>query len=321
VSRSHTTRVGLTAGILTVLVLAVVLGAGAAWPDRPSAATTATTPPSTTTTTRPTTTTTIVVVRLTLPAGTSEVATAEPGVAEVAVRRTPPRGWDRSLTPVVTSVDPVPPRSGQDLGRVPLPSEVQSITGRAVSPTGWVFSNPTAYDPPQPLVFGVVERQGAWLEVRLPVRPNGTTGWVRSDDLQVSSTTRSVHVSLSERRLRVLDAGAVLMDVPAGVGRPSTPTPTGSFTVTDIVPSADPGGGYGPVALALDGYSEVMDSFAGENGGDAPDATVPVLAIHGTNRPGSVGAAQSNGCPRLYNDDVVELAALVPAGTPVQIWP
>lgn len=111
------------------------------------------------------------------------------------------------------------------------------------------------------------------------------------------------------------------MAVPAGVGRPATPTPTGTFTVTDVVPSTDPAGGYGPVALALDGYSEVMDAFPGENAVASPDATAPVLAIHGTNRPASVGAAQSNGCPRLFNDDVVELARLVPAGTPVQIWP
>jgi lipoprotein-anchoring transpeptidase ErfK/SrfK len=46
-----------------------------------------------------------------------------------------------------------------------------------------------------------------------------------------------------------------------------------------------------------------------------------VLAIHGTNRPDSIGKAASNGCPRLFNEDILKLAALVPAGTPVQIWP
>ena len=190
-----------------------------------------------------------------------------------------------------------------------------------VTADGWLFANPTAYRPPQPLVFGVVQRQGDWLEVQLPVRPNGTSGWLRAADVQVTSTTRSVQVSLSARRLRVVDSGAELMDVPAGVGRSATPTPTGTFTVTDLVPSTDPAGGYGPIALALDGYSEVMDTFASENAGDAPDADAPVLAIHGTNRPSSVGAAQSNGCPRLSNADVLRLAQLVPAGTPVQIWP
>jgi lipoprotein-anchoring transpeptidase ErfK/SrfK len=290
-------------------------------PDTALAAAASTTAAESTTTSTSTTTTSVVVEQIMLPAGTREVATVLPELGEVVVRRTPPVGWDRRLTPVVTPSGPEPPRSALDRDRVALPNEQQAIVGRAVTPKGWVFANPTSYRPPQPLVFGVVQRQGDWLEVQLPVRPNGTTGWIRSSRVTLSSTTMSVQVSLSERRLRVVDAGAVLVDVPAGIGRPATPTPTGTFTVTDVVPSANPAGGYGPVALALDGYSEVMDSFAGESGEDAPDATVPVLAVHGTNRPESVGQAQSNGCPRLYNGDMLRVAAMVPAGTPVQIWP
>jgi lipoprotein-anchoring transpeptidase ErfK/SrfK len=299
----------------------LVLQDGSSAPDTALAAAAPATGAVSTTSSASTTTTSVVVEQIVLPAGTREVATVLPELGEVVVRRTPPVGWDRRLTPVVTPSGPEPPRSALDRDRVALPNEQQAIVGRAVTPKGWVFENPTSYRPPQPLVFGVVQRQGDWLEVQLPVRPNGTTGWIRSSRVTLSSTTMSVQVSLSERRLRVVDAGAVLVDVPAGIGRPATPTPTGTFTVTDVVPSANPAGGYGPVALALDGYSEVMDSFAGESGEDAPDATVPVLAVHGTNRPESVGQAQSNGCPRLYNDDMLRVAAMVPAGTPVQIWP
>ena len=64
-----------------------------------------------------------------------------------------------------------------------------------------------------------------------------------------------------------------------------------------------------------------MDAFPSENAAGAPDETAPVLAIHGTNRPASVGQAASNGCPRLANADVLRLAQLAPAGTPVFIWP
>ncbi len=280
-----------------------------------------TAPPAPSTTSAPTTSTSTVVERTTLPPGTHELATALEGRDAVAVRAAPPRGWDRTLTPVVSAEGPEPPRTGADLQRVALPNPDQAIVGRAVTETGWVFSNPTAYQPPQPLVFGVVERQGDWVEVQLPVRPNGTTGWVSTDQVRVSATTMTVVVSLGERRLRVVDSGDPVFDVPAGIGRPTTPTPTGTFTVTDIVPSTDPAGSYGPVALALDGYSEVMDRFGSENAGSSPDANVPVLAIHGTNRPASVGAASSNGCVHLANDDMVALAQLVPAGTPVQIWP
>jgi lipoprotein-anchoring transpeptidase ErfK/SrfK len=313
--------VGAGAVVLAAAAVLVLLDRSDTSDAAVSAAAAPTTTSRSTTTSASTTTTSVVVEQIVLPAGTREVATVLPELGEVVVRRTPPVGWDRRLTPVVTPSGPEPPRSALDRERVALPNEQQAIVGRAVTPKGWVFTNPTSYTPPQPLVFGVVQRQGDWLEVQLPVRPNGTTGWIRSSRVTLSSTTMSVQVSLSERRLRVVDTGAVLLDVPAGIGRPATPTPTGTFTVTDVVPSANPAGGYGPVALALDGYSEVMDSFAGESGEDAPDATVPVLAVHGTNRPESVGQAQSNGCPRLYNDDMLRLAAMVPAGTPVQIWP
>ncbi len=44
-------------------------------------------------------------------------------------------------------------------------------------------------------------------------------------------------------------------------------------------------------------------------------------AIHGTNRPDSVGAAASYGCFRMHNSDVVDLYARVRLGTPVVVLP
>lgn len=256
-----------------------------------------------------------------LPAGTAEVATVRAELASVTVRALPPATWDDRTDDVVRSDDARPPRSALDVDRVALPSAEVPVPGREVAAGGWRFANPTTYDPPQPLTFGVVQRRGDWVQVQLPVRPNGTSGWLHQDEVELTRTTRSVHVSLGERRLRVLDAGIELLSVPTAIGRPASPTPTGTFTVTDLVPSADPAGSYGPIALALDGHSEVMDAFPSENAAGAPDETAPVLAIHGTNRPASVGQAASNGCPRLTNADVLRLAQLAPAGTPVFIWP
>lgn len=256
-----------------------------------------------------------------LPAGTAEVATVRAELASVTIRARPPASWDDGTAAVVRSDDARPPRSALDVDRLALPSAEVPVPGREVAAEGWRFANPTTYQPPQPLTFGVLERRGDWVQVQLPVRPNGTSGWLHEDEVELTRTTRSVHVSLSERRLRVLDAGDELLSVPTAIGRPASPTPTGTFTVTDLVPSADPAGSYGPIALALDGHSEVMDAFPSENAAGAPDETAPVLAIHGTNRPASVGQAASNGCPRLANADVLRLAQLAPAGTPVFIWP
>jgi lipoprotein-anchoring transpeptidase ErfK/SrfK len=42
-------------------------------------------------------------------------------------------------------------------------------------------------------------------------------------------------------------------------------------------------------------------------------------AIHGTNRPGSIGGFVSYGCIRMYNADISDLYARVSVGTPVVV--
>ena len=43
-------------------------------------------------------------------------------------------------------------------------------------------------------------------------------------------------------------------------------------------------------------------------------------ALHGTNRPETVGRAVSHGCVRLLNEDIAKLYEMVPIGTPVYIY-
>jgi lipoprotein-anchoring transpeptidase ErfK/SrfK len=47
----------------------------------------------------------------------------------------------------------------------------------------------------------------------------------------------------------------------------------------------------------------------------------PEYAIHGTNRPGSIGTFASYGCIRMYNADIQDLFARVHVGTPVVVTP
>jgi lipoprotein-anchoring transpeptidase ErfK/SrfK len=54
----------------------------------------------------------------------------------------------------------------------------------------------------------------------------------------------------------------------------------------------------------------VLDSFAG---------ALPAIAIHGTNRPDTMGQERSNGCVRVPNELVELLATDLPLGTPVTI--
>jgi lipoprotein-anchoring transpeptidase ErfK/SrfK len=158
--------------------------------------------------------------------------------------------------------------------------------------------------------FLVVEDEGDWLKVYLPARPNGSTGWVRESDVTLSAVPYKVVVTLADHRLEVLDGDRVVVESQVAIGTSRTPTPPGTFFVTEIVETGKPNGPYGPYALGLSGYSEVLKEF---NGGPGQ------LALHGTHAQWSIGKNASNGCIRLPNDVVTQLASLLDVGTPVVI--
>jgi len=149
-----------------------------------------------------------------------------------------------------------------------------------------------------------------WVEVSLPIRPNGSTGWVRAGALELTVLDYAIFVDLSDRRLRLEQGDETVLETEVAVGSPHNPTPTGNYFVTDIVQLADPGGPWGPFALGLSAFSDTITEF---NGGDG------IIGIHGTNRPASIGEPVSLGCVRVPNEIAAELAELVKLGTPVEI--
>ena len=161
-----------------------------------------------------------------------------------------------------------------------------------------------------PLVFLVKERQGDWLNVYLPVRPNGSTGWVRAADVTVATNPYSIDIALAAHRLVVHKGDEVVLDEPIGVGTAQTPTPGGVYYIKELLQPADPNGPYGPYAYGLSGFSNVIDEFRGGDG---------VIGIHGTNEPGAIGTDVSHGCIRMRNEAILELVPVLPLGTPVHI--
>lgn len=163
-----------------------------------------------------------------------------------------------------------------------------------------------------PLVFLVKERTDEWLEVYLPVRPNGATGWVRADDVTVATTEFSVEVSLVDFELTVFDGTEAVLTSDIAVGLEERPTPGGVYFIRELLQPPDPTGVYGPYAYGLSGFSPVLDEF---NGGEA------IIGVHGTNEPGSIGKYASSGCIRLPNDTITRLVTEIglPLGTPVLI--
>lgn len=149
-----------------------------------------------------------------------------------------------------------------------------------------------------------------WVEVMLPVRPNGSTGWVELDAVSLYVADSEISIDLSDRRLTYVVDGVEVLATDVGVGSEHNQTPTGQYFVTDSVTLADPNSPWGPHALGISARSETITEF---NGGDG------IIGIHGTNNPGSIGGNISLGCVRLPNDMITALYELVPIGTRVTV--
>ena len=227
--------------------------------------------------------------------------------------------------PVVTTTSTTIPEvvtvAGSRLRRgvarpVSAPAMVADVKGSKIglySTPGQAEADETSANPTWeglPLVFLVQQSQGEWLEVQLNSRPNQTTAWVRAADVTLRQVTTRIVVSLAARSLTVYDGQTPLIEAAVAIGTSSTPTPRGNYYVDGAVRTPDPSGVYGPFQVSVAAFSEVLMSFG---------SGVGQIALHGTNAPGLIGTAASNGCLRMENADITRLANTVHIGTPVQI--
>ncbi len=174
--------------------------------------------------------------------------------------------------------------------------------------TSQTLKNPDTYG--QPLTFLVLDQTDAWVKVALPVRPNGSSGWVKLEQVSLKQTPYRLDVALKEHELRLFKDGELQQTYPIGVGKNETPTPGGTYYLRVLIKTTQPAGAYGPYAYGLNGFSQVLTDFAGGDG---------VIGLHGTNDPSSIGKDVSHGCIRLKNEDITALAKILPLGTPVRI--
>ncbi len=163
------------------------------------------------------------------------------------------------------------------------------------------------------VVFTVIRTEGDWLNVNVPVRPNGTTGWIKKSDVHTFQHRYAIRISRAARKMVVCNAGRVIQTEVVAIGQSIYPTPTGSFFTADLVkPKAGPTGSYGPFAYGLSAFSESPD-LEDWNGGDGR------VAIHGTNLPRLLGQAVSHGCIRVSNTGITKMKNTLPLGVPVEV--
>jgi len=149
-----------------------------------------------------------------------------------------------------------------------------------------------------------------WYRVRLPIRPNNSTGWVRGTDLTATRAIRTYLVVYRKLFTATLyRSSRPVFRARIGVGKPYWPTPTGDFYIREVLTGfGDPF--YGPVAFGTSARSAVLTDWKGGGG---------VIGIHGTNSPQILPGRVSHGCIRMRNASIVRLLRLMPLGTPLAI--
>ena len=159
-------------------------------------------------------------------------------------------------------------------------------------------------------VVAVVAHRGGWLRAIASELPNGRRGWIDARDTQLGGVEFRMRVDLSAHRIEVVKNGRVVRRIRTAVGEQGTPTPTGTFAITDKVPFVDRGSPYGCCALALSAHQP--DTPSEWSGGDR-------IAIHATPVRASIGRSVTLGCMRVPSADARWLMAHIPLGTRVSV--
>ncbi len=129
-----------------------------------------------------------------------------------------------------------------------------------------------------------------------------------AQERQPVAPRRLILVSIPDRKLALIENGRVVKVYRTAVGRPTSPSPTGKFTLVERLPNPTwwtpgnvvPPGRTNPLGTRWLGLSKKG------------------YGIHGTTNPRSIGRAASHGCIRMRNRDVEELFELVKVGDEVE---
>jgi lipoprotein-anchoring transpeptidase ErfK/SrfK len=120
---------------------------------------------------------------------------------------------------------------------------------------------------------------------------------------------RTIVVSLEDRKLALIEDGQVIRVYTVAVGKPSTPSPVGSFEIRRRVKN--------PV-YQHEG-KVIQPGPANPVGTRWMGLSIKGYGIHGTNEPKSIGKAASHGCIRMAKKDLEEMYEMVSVGDKVEL--
>jgi hypothetical protein len=234
-------------------------------------------------------------------AGALVGAGGAPGSTAAATRNVPAPGATNRLAPVPA----LAPAGSSTVAMV-----VRSTALRA-SPGGTVLGHVgprTGFGSPD--ILWVVRTSGPWLGVVSPLAGNGRLGWLERAATRLSYVTFELRVALGAHSLTILRDGHLIARYRVAVGRPTAPTPTGRFAVTDKLLTDNPSGPYGCCILALSAVApHPIENWSGGNR----------VAIHSTPDTASIGQSVTHGCVRVNITDGRWLLSHIPLGTPTLV--
>jgi hypothetical protein len=208
--------------------------------------------------------------------------------------------------------EPTRPCERPALIGTPIHAVTARTAPRSSGPAIEVFGRQTVLGTPQVFLLRgeAFDAEGeSWFKALLPIRPNGSTGYIPASALRVQSTVFHLRLERDRFRLEFYRRCTLVAVFRVGIGNGATPTPLGRFYLASLFQLPRPNTIYGTYAYGLSGYSNVLKNW--EFGG--------IVGLHGTNDPSSIGEAESHGCVRMRNSDIEQLVKILPLGTPITI--
>jgi lipoprotein-anchoring transpeptidase ErfK/SrfK len=130
-----------------------------------------------------------------------------------------------------------------------------------------------------------------------------------SAEAEDAQSPRRIVVSIPDRKLALIEDGRLVKVYPTAVGRATSPTPSGTFTIVQRISNP---AWYGPGKVVAPGKGNPLGTrWLG--------LSRKSYGIHGTNNPRSIGRNASHGCVRMRNRDVEDLFARVAVGDVVEL--
>ncbi len=157
-------------------------------------------------------------------------------------------------------------------------------------------------------LIGILNGKAKWMGVAVLLLSVSGVAQTATEPPTVNSD-RLILISIPDRKLALIDGGKVVKVFPVAVGKDSTPSPQGTFTIKTRV--ADPTYYHKGTVIPAGPENPLGSRWMGlsEKG----------YGIHGTNAPNSIGKAASHGCIRMAKKDLEQLFPLVKVGDRVEI--